>query len=172
MGSEGHEGRAGDVMQNALVENASSKRGCKLPSGRLSRSAAAESVRQAKRTPTVASFSRRAELFTCEAFMPGSEISVRPSAIALAPRIFISYRRSELECVRHMAQALHDAGADVFIDVEQVEPLSNFPERLRAAIADSHAVVVESRPDTICSPHDPALRGGIRSSASVQVPAR
>jgi hypothetical protein len=69
-------------------------------------------------------------------------MTVRPSASALAPRIFISYRRSELESVRPMVQALRDAGAEVFIDVEQIDPLSNFPARLRAAVADSHAVVV------------------------------
>jgi tetratricopeptide (TPR) repeat protein len=58
------------------------------------------------------------------------------------PRLFISYRRTQLERVQPAVKALEDAGIDCFLDVEDIDPLSDFPATLRAAIDRSHAMLV------------------------------
>ena len=59
-----------------------------------------------------------------------------------SPRIFVSYRRSRAVAVNEAAAALHAAGCEVFVDRDDIDPLADFPARLRAAIDDSHAVLV------------------------------
>ena len=55
------------------------------------------------------------------------------------PALFISYRRTRLPQVLRIKDFLEQAGIDCFLDVEDIDPLADFPERIREAIGRSHA---------------------------------
>jgi len=59
-----------------------------------------------------------------------------------APRLFVSYRRSQLAAVRPVVAALQAAGVACFLDVQAIDALADFPQRVREAIDASHAVLV------------------------------
>jgi len=60
----------------------------------------------------------------------------------LAASIFVSYRRTHAAAVDRVAAALKDAGIEVFVDREAIDPLADFPQRIRAGIAGCHAMLV------------------------------
>lgn len=59
----------------------------------------------------------------------------------MVPRLFISYRRTQLGLVRPAVEALRAAGVDCFFDLDDIDPLADFPERVRQGIAESHALL-------------------------------
>src|SRR5574338_163545 len=61
---------------------------------------------------------------------------------ALAGQLFISYRRSRKAAVLAAKATLAAAGIDVWLDLEDIDPLADFPERIRAGIDASHAMLV------------------------------
>ena len=62
--------------------------------------------------------------------------------MAVRPQLFVSYRRSQKEAVRQAVDALRAAGVDCFFDVDDIDPLADFPERIREGIDASHAMLV------------------------------
>ena len=58
------------------------------------------------------------------------------------PQLFISYRRTQGAAVGPAVDALRAAGVDCFVDVDSIDPLADFPERIRQAIDASHAMLV------------------------------
>src|SRR5574337_122851 len=57
-------------------------------------------------------------------------------------QLFLSYRRSRKAAVQAAKAALEAAGIDVWLDVEDIDPLADFPERIREGIDSSHAMLV------------------------------
>lgn len=64
------------------------------------------------------------------------------NASSSRPRIFVSYRRSHSAAVRPVVVALESVGIDCFFDVDNIDPLADFPERIREGIDSSHAMLV------------------------------
>ena len=62
-------------------------------------------------------------------------------------RLFISYSRKNKEQVYLFADALAAAGIDVWIDREEIEPLDDFPARIREGLARSHALLAWYSPE-------------------------
>lgn len=60
----------------------------------------------------------------------------------MSAQIFISYRRSHKAEVRAAKAALEAAGIDVWLDLADIDPLADFPDRIRAGIDASHAMLV------------------------------
>jgi tetratricopeptide (TPR) repeat protein len=59
-----------------------------------------------------------------------------------AASLFISYRRSQSTCVRKVVEALEAIGIPVFFDQAEIDPLEDFPKRLREGIDKSYAMLV------------------------------
>lgn len=59
-----------------------------------------------------------------------------------AGRVFVSYRRSRKAEVLVVVAWLRSAGVDVWLDTDDIDPLADFPERIRAGIDGSHAMLV------------------------------
>jgi TIR domain-containing protein/tetratricopeptide repeat protein/NB-ARC domain-containing protein len=57
-------------------------------------------------------------------------------------QLFISYRRSHKAAVLAARTALAAAGVEVWLDLEDIDPLADFPQRIRAGIDASHAMLV------------------------------
>jgi TIR domain-containing protein/tetratricopeptide repeat protein len=57
-------------------------------------------------------------------------------------QLFISYRRSRQAEVLAAKAALAQAGVGVWLDQADIDPLADFPARIRAGIAASHAMLV------------------------------
>jgi tetratricopeptide (TPR) repeat protein len=57
------------------------------------------------------------------------------------PKLFISYRRSQASAVRPAVTALERAGIDCFFDQDDIDPLADFPQRIREGIDASHALL-------------------------------
>ena len=57
-------------------------------------------------------------------------------------QLFLSYRRTQSRRVQPIVDALRKAGADVFFDTDDIEPLADFPGRIRLAIDASPAMIV------------------------------
>lgn len=55
--------------------------------------------------------------------------------------LFFSYRRSQLDTVRPIVDALRHAGVEVFFDQDAIDPLASFPDKIRQGIAASHALL-------------------------------
>ena len=55
--------------------------------------------------------------------------------------LFFSYRRSQLDTVRPIVDALRRAGVEVFFDQDAIDPLASFPDKIRQGIASSHALL-------------------------------
>lgn len=55
--------------------------------------------------------------------------------------LFFSYRRSQLDTVRPVVDALRRAGVEVFFDQDAIDPLASFPDKIRQGIAASHALL-------------------------------
>jgi Tetratricopeptide repeat/TIR domain len=60
---------------------------------------------------------------------------------AVTPHLFISYRRTQLGIARPAVEALRAAGVDCFFDLDDSDPLADFPEGVRQGIAGSHALL-------------------------------
>jgi len=58
-----------------------------------------------------------------------------------SPKLFVSYRRNQLQSVRPAVAALTAAGVDCFLDVEDIDPLADFPDHIREGIDQSHALL-------------------------------
>ena len=58
-----------------------------------------------------------------------------------SPKLFVSYRRSRLETVRPAVDALRAAGIECFFDLEDIDPLADFPQRIREGIDGAHALL-------------------------------
>ena len=71
--------------------------------------------------------------------MPGREPS--------CGRLFISYSRRNKAEVYPFADALVEAGVDVWIDKEGIDPLEDFPARIRDGLARSHALLAWYSPE-------------------------
>ena len=56
-------------------------------------------------------------------------------------RLFISYSRRNKAQVYPLAEALEKAGIKVWIDRDEIEPLGDFPERIRDGLPSSHALL-------------------------------
>lgn len=96
-------------------------------------------------------------------------------------RLFISYSRKDALAVYAFADALARAGIDVWIDRAEIEPLEDFPARIRDGLASSHALLAwysrdysksgyclkELTAAWICSQH---LSGGVRSRILIVAP--
>ncbi len=72
---------------------------------------------------------------------------------SLSPSLFISYRRTRIDAVRQVVDALQAAGIDCFFDVEDIDELVDFPERIRQGIDASHAILVWWSDDYARSDH-------------------
>ena len=57
------------------------------------------------------------------------------------PALFISYRRTHLPQLQRVKRFLEHVGIECFLDVETIDPLANFPDRIREAIGRSHALL-------------------------------
>ena len=62
-------------------------------------------------------------------------------------RLFISYSRRNKEQVYPLADALAQAGIDIWIDREEIDPLDDFPARIRDGLARSHALLAWYSPE-------------------------
>jgi hypothetical protein len=62
-------------------------------------------------------------------------------------RLFISYSRQNKAEVYPFADALAQAGVDVWIDKEGIDPLDDFPARIRDGLARSHALLAWYSPE-------------------------
>jgi tetratricopeptide (TPR) repeat protein len=60
----------------------------------------------------------------------------------MGAQVFISYRRTQLEQVRPLAEVLRATGLEVFFDLDAIDPLADFPERIRDGLARSHAALI------------------------------
>ena len=60
----------------------------------------------------------------------------------MSARLFISYRRSRQAEVAAAKAILEAAGIDVWLDVQDIDPLADFPQRIRDGIGGSHAMLV------------------------------
>lgn len=56
-------------------------------------------------------------------------------------RLFISYARKDQAHVYPFVQALSEAGVEVWIDREEIEPLDEFPARIRDGLGRCHALL-------------------------------
>lgn len=56
---------------------------------------------------------------------------------ACKPRLFVSYRRSQLARVESVVRALEAAGIECFLDQDAIDPLADIPERIRQGIGAS-----------------------------------
>lgn len=56
-------------------------------------------------------------------------------------QIFISYRRHCVAEVKAAQAALEAAGVKVWLDLEEIDPLADFPQRIRDGIGASHALL-------------------------------
>jgi len=56
-----------------------------------------------------------------------------------SPKLFISYRRSQLVRVEAIKDALEKNGVECFLDVHDIDPLDEFPERIRTGLDNSYA---------------------------------
>ncbi|HBA73269.1 MAG: hypothetical protein A2X82_09160 [Geobacteraceae bacterium GWC2_55_20] len=61
--------------------------------------------------------------------------------------LFISYSRKNKEQVYPFAEALTKAGVDIWIDREEIDPLNDFPARIRDGLARSHALLAWYSPE-------------------------
>ena len=62
-------------------------------------------------------------------------------------RLFISYSRRNKAQVYPFAEALTAAGIEVWIDREEIDPLDDFPARIREGIAQCHALLAWYSPE-------------------------
>jgi hypothetical protein len=62
-------------------------------------------------------------------------------------RLFISYSRRNKEVVYPFAEALAAAGIDVWIDRDEIDPLDDFPARIRDGLAQCHALLAWYSPE-------------------------
>src|SRR5207248_74256 len=62
-------------------------------------------------------------------------------------RLFISYSRRNKEQVYAFADALAAAGVEVWIDREEINPLDDFPARIRDGLAQCHALLAWYSPE-------------------------
>lgn len=65
----------------------------------------------------------------------------------LPSRLFISYSRKNRAQVYPFAEALSAAGVGVWIDLEEIDPLDDFPVRIREGIAQCHALLAWYSPE-------------------------
>jgi hypothetical protein len=65
-----------------------------------------------------------------------------PDPSQAAPRLFVSYRRTQLAAVQPVVAALTTAGVVCFLDLQAIDPLADFPQRVREGIDTSHAMLV------------------------------
>jgi tetratricopeptide (TPR) repeat protein len=75
------------------------------------------------------------------------------TSLPISPSLFISYRRTQTDAVRPVVDALQAAGIDCFFDVEDIDELADFPERVRQGIDASHAMLVWWSADYAQSDH-------------------
>lgn len=59
-----------------------------------------------------------------------------------SPTLFVSYRRTQSAELQRVLQGFQALGVGYFLDREDIEPLDDFPERLRQGIDGSHAMLV------------------------------
>jgi hypothetical protein len=57
------------------------------------------------------------------------------------PSLFVNYRRTQFDRVQPVVTALRNVGIECFFDVENIDPLADFPERIRMGIDRSHALL-------------------------------
>ncbi|MGH8585986.1 MAG: tetratricopeptide repeat protein, partial [Gammaproteobacteria bacterium] len=62
-------------------------------------------------------------------------------------RLFISYSRRNKVQVYPLADALAKTGIDIWIDREEIDPLDDFPARIRDGLARSHALLAWYSPE-------------------------
>ena len=56
--------------------------------------------------------------------------------------LFVSYRRTHSQAIDAACALLESEGVHIFLDRVDVEPMGEFPQRIRDAISDSHAMLV------------------------------
>lgn len=88
---------------------------------------------------------------------PGDDPAGRQEApgetAAAKPCLFVSYRRSQKERVEPVVRALEAAGIDCFFDQDAIDPLADFPDRIRQGIGASHALLAWWSADYAASDH-------------------
>ncbi|MFZ4701714.1 MAG: tetratricopeptide repeat protein, partial [Candidatus Methylumidiphilus sp.] len=62
-------------------------------------------------------------------------------------RVFISYSRKNSALVYPLADAMAEAGIDIWIDCEAIDPLDDFPDRIRDGLANSHVLLAWYSPE-------------------------
>lgn len=72
---------------------------------------------------------------------------------AIKPSLFVSYRRTQLARVEPAVHALEAAGVECFLDQKAIDPLADFPERIRQGIGASHALLAWWSADYAASDH-------------------
>jgi len=72
---------------------------------------------------------------------------------AAPPCLFISYRRTQKAPVLRAVEVLRAAGVDCFLDLDDIDPLADFPQRLREGIGASHALLAWWSADYADSDH-------------------
>ena len=69
------------------------------------------------------------------------------AGVSSCGRLFISYSRRNKEQVYPLADALAQAGIDIWIDREEIDPLDDFPASIRDGLARSHALLAWYSPE-------------------------
>ena len=87
--------------------------------------------------------------------LDGDAVMVGVSTVTanIQPEVFISYRRSQSARVRPAVEALEAAGVRCFFDQHGIDPLADFPLRLRDAIDASLALLAWWSDDFSASDH-------------------
>ena len=85
----------------------------------------------------------------------------------LSPKLFISYRRTQLDAVRPAVEALRAEGVECFLDLEDIDPLADFPDRICEGI-DLDSAPGLRRSDIISSYVRLVLESKMRLSARIQ----
>src|SRR5690349_19206672 len=70
-----------------------------------------------------------------------------PSDEKRGGRLFISYSRKNKAEVYALAEALEQAGIEIWIDCEEIEPLGDFPAHIGDGLARCHALVAWYSPE-------------------------
>jgi hypothetical protein len=60
------------------------------------------------------------------------------------PKLFVSYSRRNKTQVYPFVQDLIAAGVEVWIDREEIDPLDDFPMRIREGFAECHALLART----------------------------
>src|SRR4051794_22368375 len=65
--------------------------------------------------------------------------------------VFVSYSRKDGDTVAAIANALRDAGQDVWVDEDNIVPSTQWMEEIKTAMANADSVIFVISPDSVAS---------------------